>query len=259
MQEPAIKLDVKLNRHGSVVMAPWLFLVVILSMLSMNLLAPVSVGAEEAEISAYRQGMLHRSMGHRELALKYFNQALSQDSQEADMARLSLLEMRMEEKGPQANYRELLIGASSEFQPVLYRRAGFLLLDAGAAQDALDLLLAYPDQFPDDPAAPGLLYQVGRYAQNHRQSYVAATLFYDLLDRYPDSDLADDTFILLARHYYLPGPDRNPDRSRDILLHFAAQKSPAFLESPHAPAVRAYLSGKLDLNGLFSSLYFPAL
>ena len=223
-------------------------------------IAPSQLQAEDAaDIPAYRQGVLHRSMGHRELALKYFNQALSQDSRDADMARLALLEMRMEEKGADANYRELLIGASFEFQPVLYRRAGFLLLDAGANQEALDLLLAYPDQFPDDPAAPGLLYQVGRYAQNHRKSYVAATLFYDLLERYPESDLADDTYILLARHYYLPGPDRNPDRSRDILIHFAAQTDIAFQQSPHAPAVRAYLAGKLDLNGLFSSLYFPAL
>lgn len=219
-----------------------------------------SLQAEEgAQVSAYKQGVMHRSLGHRELALQYLNEALSQDSEEADQARLALLEMRIEEKGADAQFRELLAGASPAFQPALYRTAGFLLLDAGASTEALDLLLVYPDQFPGDPEAAALLYQVGRYAQNRGNSYVSATLFYDLLDRYPESDLADDTFILLARHYYLPGPDRNPDRSHDILLHFAAEKRPAFQNSPHKSAVKAYLAGKRDLNDLFSSLYFPAL
>ena len=217
------------------------------------------LSAQEDQVSAYRQGVFHRSLGHKEVALQYFNEALQQDSGEADLARLALLEMRLEEKGPQANYRELLAGSSPEFQPVLYKRAGFMLLDAGASVPALELLLEYPDRFPQDPAAADVLYQTGRYAQSLGNRYVSATLFYDLLDRYPDSELADDAFILLARHYYLPGPDRNMDRCRDILLHFAAENRPAFRQSPHRPAVQAYLTGKSALNDLFSSLYFPSL
>lgn len=215
--------------------------------------------AREGEVDAYRQGMLHRSLGHRGRATQYFNEALQQDAGQADLARMALLEMRVEEEGAGANFQELLDGASEEYRPALYRRAGFLMMDAGATERALEILLAYPDRFPEDPAADDVLYYGGLYAQKKGHSFVSATLLYDLLDRFPESELADDTFILLSRHYYLPGPDRNPDRSRDILLHFAARNEPAFRNSPHAPAVQAYLSGRASLNDLFSSLYFPLL
>ena len=107
-------------------------------------------------------------------------------------------------------------GALSEWSwrgPFLvYSFAFFLAPIAALAVFEPERKHGYESAFPGDPEAAALLYQVGRYAQNRGNSYVSATLFYDLLDRYPESDLADDTFILLARHYYLPGPDRNPDR-----------------------------------------------
>ncbi|MCB1171127.1 MAG: hypothetical protein KDK25_12365 [Leptospiraceae bacterium] len=237
--------------HGARWTAILAFLLLALSLFSLP--------AEEGQIDAYRQGVYHRSLGHRERALQYFNQALNQDQRQADLARMALLEMRVEADGREAKFQELLDGASQDYMPALYRRAGFLLMDAGASEEALDILLAYSDRFPEDPAADDVLFYGGWYAQKKGFSYVSATLLYAILERYPESELSDDAYILLARHYYLPGPDRNPDRTRDILIHFAAEKRPAFVESPYGAGVQAFLAGRMGLKELFSALYFPVL
>lgn len=213
----------------------------------------------QAQVNAYRQGMLHRAMGHSERAEEYFNQSIQQTEEEADQARLALLEMRMGRDGTEAQFQDLLDGATEEGRPQLYRSAGFLLMDHGASERALQLLLSYPDRFPDDPTADAVLYSCGRYASDHGFGFVAATLLYDLLDRYPNSELADDAYIMLARHYYRPGPDYNPDRSRDIFLHFVADDRPAFRSSPHLHSVQMYLMGRTTLGELFSSMNFPVL
>jgi tetratricopeptide (TPR) repeat protein len=218
-------------------------------------LAPGILHAQE--VDAYRQGILHRALGHTELAMNYFVTALNQD--QSDLARMALLEMRMQRDGPGGDVQDLLDGASNEYRPALYRRAGFLLMEMDARQAGLEILLAYADRFPEDNAADDLLFFGGQDARKIGQAYVSATLFYELLDRYPESELADDAMIFLARHYFLPGPDRNPDRTRDILLHFAADRRVAFRQSPYLAGVEAYMAGRLDLKDLFSSLYFPAL
>lgn len=192
---------------------------------------------------AYDLALVYLATGHTERARQYLDRAVA-DSSQADLARIEILKLEAEKGSNDQVLKNLILEAEERYQPVMYREAVLSLLrrvdfDPKMRDRAMAWLLDFPSLFAQSPNAAAMKFMAASILQREGYEEAALRLLHSVLEKHPDSGVADDTVVMMARIYSMPGEFHSIQTARSLLRFFRqkSKNSEVYANSIHADPV----------------------